>query len=242
MVGLGLVVGPVSTAQAAPGGAVRMNQLGYGAFDSKAAYVMSRSVATRFQVVDRFGRRVLSGRVGKDVGEWNATYPHVYQLDLSALKVPGHYRVEVPGVPSAGFDVRASSDRLLTSAKDKAVQFFTAQRDTAHRNDSKALVYESPSFVDPDSDQTVGELQRIGGPVDVSGGWYDAGDYLKFTHIAAYSESLLWASVRDKPDGKVLAEARHGLHWLDKLWDQRTRTLYIQVGVGAGNDTERRPG
>ncbi|MFD3402237.1 glycoside hydrolase family 9 protein [Kribbella sp. NPDC058693] len=238
VVAAGLVVGPVSTAQAAPGGAIRVNQLGYGAFDGKAAYVLSRSVATRFSVVDRFGRRVLSGSVGKDVGEWNAAYPHVYQLDLSALKVPGHYRVEVPGVASAGFDVRASADRLRSSAKDKAVGFFTAQRDTVHRNDSKALVYEIPEFVDPDSDQTVGELKRIGGPVDVTGGWYDAGDYLKFTHIAAYSESLLWASVRDRPDGKVLAEARHGLDWLDKMWDQRTRTLYIQVGVGAGNDTE----
>src|SRR5215217_6015897 len=61
---------------------------------------MSRAAATgaRFQVLDRYGRRVLSGRVGRDVGEWNATYKYVYQLDLSALKVPGSHRVEVPGV------------------------------------------------------------------------------------------------------------------------------------------------
>ncbi|WP_238151182.1 glycoside hydrolase family 9 protein [Kribbella sindirgiensis] len=221
-------------------GAVRVNQLGYGAFDGKAAYVLSRSAVTRYAVVDRHGRRVLSGPVGKDVGEWNAAYPHVYQLDLSALKVPGTYRIEVPGLPSAPFEIRASSDRLLTGAKDKAVSFFTAQRDTAHRNDARALVYETPEFVDPDTDQTVGELQRIGGPVDVTGGWYDAGDYLKFTHIAAYSDSLLWASARDarRPDRKVPAEARHGLDWLGKMWDERTRTLYIQVGVGTGNAEE----
>ncbi|TCC25451.1 glycoside hydrolase family 9 protein [Kribbella speibonae] len=236
----GLVVGSVGPVSAADGvaGAVRVNQLGYGAFDGKAAYVLSRSAVSRYEVVDRHGRRVLSGRVGKDVGEWNAAYPHVYQLDLSALKVPGSYRVEVPGLPSATFEVRASSDRLLTGAKDKAVSFFTAQRDTAHRNDAQALVYETPVFVDPDTDQTVGELQRIGGPVDVAGGWYDAGDYLKFTHIAAYSESLLWASAREKRDPKVLAEARHGLDWLGKMWDERTRTLYIQVGVGTGNAEE----
>jgi endoglucanase len=239
----GLVVGPVSMAQggAAPGGALRVNQLGYGAFGAKTAYLMSRAAATgaRFHVLDRYGRRVLSGRVGRDVGEWNATYKHVYQLDLSALEVPGSYRVEVPGVAAAGFQVRASH-RLLTGAKDKAVGFFTAQRDSAHRNDRNALVYEIPEFVDPDSDQTVGELRRIGGPVDVTGGWYDAGDYLKFTHIAAYSDSLLWASARDarKPDRAVLAEAWHGLDWLDKMWDERTRTLYIQVGVGAGNVEE----
>lgn len=236
------LVGPVSAADGVAGGAVRVNQLGYGAFDSKAAYVMTHDAATgvRYQVVDRHGRRVLSGRVGDDAGEWNATYRHVYQLDLSALKIPGSYRLEVPGMAAASFDVRASSDRLLTGAKDKAINFFTAQRDTAHRNDARALVYEIPEFVDPDTDQTVGELQQLGGPVDVTGGWYDAGDYLKFTHIAAYSESLLWASARDarQPDRKVLAEARHGLDWLDKMWDERTRTLYIQVGVGAGNAEE----
>ena len=73
--------------------------------------------------------------------------------------------------------------------------------------------------------------------MDVDGGWYDAGDYLKFTHIAAYSESLLWASARDarQPDRTLLAEARHGLYWLDKMWDERTKTLYIQVGIGTGN-------
>jgi hypothetical protein len=262
VVAAGLVVGPVSmsatsgasTAAAVPGGVVRVNQLGYGALGDKAAYVMTRDAAAgaRYQVVDRYGRRVLSGRVGGDAGEWNATYRHVYQLDLSALKVPGRYRLQVPGVASAAFRIRADADQLATGAKDKAVTFFTEQRDganvvpgrlgrqPAHLRDRAALVYDTPVFVDPDSDQTVGELHRIGGPVDVEGGWYDAGDYLKFTHIAAYSESLLWASARDarRPDRRVLAEARHGLDWLDKMWDEQTRTLYIQVGVGAGNVEE----
>ncbi|HET6985334.1 MAG TPA: glycoside hydrolase family 9 protein [Kribbella sp.] len=264
VVAAGLVVGPVSsvssastlasTSAGATSGVVRVNQLGYGALDGKAAYVMTRDAVTgvRYQVVDRHGRRVLSGRVAGDVGEWNATYRHVYQLDLSALKVPGSYRLQVPGLAAAGFEIRADADRLLTGAKDKAVTFFTEQRDganvvpgslgrrPAHLTDRAAEVYDTPVFVDPDSDQTVGELHRIGGPVDVEGGWYDAGDYLKFTHIAAYSESLLWASARDarRPDREVLAEARHGLDWLDKMWDERTKTLYIQVGVGAGNVEE----
>lgn len=252
VVAAGLVLGFVGPVEAATSGAVRVNQLGYGAFDGKAAYVLSQGAVTgkSFRVLDSRGRRVLTGRVGPELGEWNAKYKHVSQVDLSRLWVPGTYRVEVPGVASSpAFVVRADGDALATSAKDKAVTFFTEQRDganvvpgslgrkPAHLTDRAAQVYETPTFVDPDTDQTVGELRRVGGPVDVEGGWYDAGDYLKFTHIAAYSESLLWASARDarRPDRQVTNEARHGLKWLDKMWDEKSKTLYIQVGVGTGN-------
>ncbi|GAB3924630.1 glycoside hydrolase family 9 protein [Kribbella albertanoniae] len=252
VVAAGLVVGLGGPVEAVTGGAVRVNQLGYGAFDGKSAYVLSQGAVTgkSFRVVDSRGRSVLSGRVGAELGEWNAKYKHVSAVDLSRLWVPGTYRVEVPGVASSPeFVVRADGDGLATSAKDKAVNFFTEQRDgtdvvpgsldrkPSHLTDLAAQVYETPTFVNPDTDQTVGELQRVGGPVDVEGGWYDAGDYLKFTHIAAYSESLLWASARDarRPDRKVTNEARHGLKWLDKMWDEKSKTLYIQVGVGTGN-------
>ncbi|MFK4085589.1 glycoside hydrolase family 9 protein [Kribbella sp. NPDC020789] len=251
----GLVLGFVAPVEAATGGAVRVNQLGYGAFAAKSAYVLSEGKATgqSFRVVDQHGRQVLTGRVGAELGEWNAKYKHVSALDLSRLWVPGTYRVEVPGIASSvPFVVRVDGDALTRSAKDKAVTFFTEQRDganvvpgslgrkPAHLTDGSAQVYDTPVFADPETDQTVGELRRIGGPVDVEGGWYDAGDYLKFTHIAAYSESLLWASARDarRPDRQLLNEARHGLRWLDKMWDERTKTLYIQVGVGTGNVEE----
>ncbi|MEU4389812.1 glycoside hydrolase family 9 protein [Kribbella sp. NPDC023855] len=51
---------------------------------------------------------------------------------------------------------------------------------------------------------------------------------------------MLWASARDgrRPDSQLLKEARHGLTWLDKMWDERTKTLYIQVGAGTGNVEE----
>ena len=33
-----------------------------------------------------------------------------------------------------------------------------------------------------------------------------------------------------------MAEARHGLAWLSKMWDPTTRTLHLQVGIGSGNE------
>ncbi|MEV8371295.1 glycoside hydrolase family 9 protein [Kribbella sp. NPDC056861] len=252
----GLAVTPVAAAASTPqyDGLIRVNQLGYSGAAGEAAYLMTTQAAAgaRFEVVDRRGHRVLSGRAGKDAGTWNKTYQHVYKLDLSGLRRPGTYRVKVSGVPtSPAFEV-GPDRRLLNGAKDKAVTFFTEQRDganvvrgslnrkPAHLTDRAASVYDWPTFAGPDTDQTVGELRKTGGPVDVEGGWYDAGDYLKFTHIAAYSESLLWASARDGrwPDPTLLKEARHGLNWLDKMWDERTKTLYIQVGAGTGNVEE----
>lgn len=257
----GLVVTPVTAAGAGTAvgdvvgaGLIRVNQLGYSGAAGASAYLMTEQVAAgaRFEVVDKRGRRVLSGRAGADAGEWNAKYQHVYRLDLSGLRWPGTYRVKVAGVPvSPAFEV-GSDQRLAEGAKDKAVNFFTEQRDGAnvvpgslgrrpsHLTDRAAQVYDWPTFAGPDTDQTVGEMRRIDGPVDVEGGWYDAGDYLKFTHIEAHSDSLLWASARDGrwPDSTLVKEARHGLAWLDKMWDEKTKTLYIQVGAGTGNVEE----
>ena len=59
-------------------------------------------------------------------------------------------------------------------------------------------------------------LHRIGGPVDVSGGWFDAGDYLKFTHSTAYNDVLLFSSARllgrrTPPEPARRGEARSAL-------------------------------
>ena len=69
-------------------------------------------------------------------------------------------------------------------------------------------------------------LHRVGGPVDVAGGWFDAGDYLKFTHSTAYNDVLLFTSARllgHRAPQALTAEARYGLHWLEKMWDADAR-------------------
>ena len=83
-------------------------------------------------------------------------------------------------------------------------------------------------------------MHRIGGPVDVEGGWFDAGDYLKFTFTAAYADGLLYAAARalgSRAPASLLSEARYGTRWLNEMWHPRTRTLYLQVGIGSGNET-----
>jgi endoglucanase len=98
-------------------------------------------------------------------------------------------------------------------------------------------VYATPAFVTDDVIADA-DLTRIGGPVNVEGGWSDAGDYLKLTHSTAYGAITLLAASRAlgrSAPGTLDAEARHGVDWLAKMWEPRTRTLYLQVGIGSGN-------
>ena len=92
-------------------------------------------------------------------------------------------------------------------------------------------------------EKLVGDLAPNGATIDASGGWFDAGDYLKFVETHSYVVALMLIGVRDFPDQMgagsarcdFTAEAKFGLDWLQKLWDDRSRTLYYQVGIGTGN-------
>ncbi|GAA1514478.1 glycoside hydrolase family 9 protein [Sphaerisporangium rubeum] len=237
----GLATGTPS--HAAASAYIRVDQVGFAAAEAKHAYLMTAGAEPtgRFTVVDRRGRTVLTGTIGRDLGAWNTRYPHVHDLDLTRLRTPGAYRVKAGAVISPEFEVASAG--LPAGTARKVVGFFGLQRDGAradggpsHLNDRTASVYAWPRFTGPDTDQIKGGLTRIGGPVDVEGGWFDAGDYLKFTHILSYVDTLLWAAERDGAHVRHLrAEAVHGLRYLDKMWDEKTRTLYIQIGIGAGD-------
>ncbi|MDH6703404.1 endoglucanase [Kitasatospora sp. MAA19] len=241
-----------ASASAAPRAVVRVDQVGYTPGEAKQAYLMTSVSASTasFRVRDASGKEVLSGKVGASTGGWNSTYKAVHTLDLSRLTEPGDYRVEVSGPVSATspqFHI-APADELFGKLVQDNVRFFQAQRDGAdvvptelrrkpsHLADRQATVYDTPAY-DADEKVLLAPLKPVDGPVDVSGGWNDAGDFLKFTHTASYSTASLLLAQRTVPvGGKELAtESRHGLDWLDKMWDDESRTLYVQVGLGKGD-------
>ena len=95
--------------------------------------------------------------------------------------------------------------------------------------------------------------------IDASDGWWDAGDYMKYVETVSYAAALTEIGVRDfpqqmgsdapmkppAPPGAVsysgssgpgapkssdfTDEAKFGVDWLMKMWDQKTQTLYYQV-------------
>ncbi|MEU4803597.1 glycoside hydrolase family 9 protein [Actinosynnema sp. NPDC023587] len=80
----------------------------------------------------------------------------------------------------------------------------------------------SPSFKVGDglfAPVAAGPLKPAGPTVDVEGGWFDAGDFVKFTHASAYATASLLSAQRDRENPAPAAETRFGLRWLDKVWD-----------------------
>jgi len=246
---------PAASGRASTRGWVRLNQQGYLPGEPKQARLMTTAPVrgTTYRVTDPGGAVVLRGQVpARSEGSWNARIPAVYRLDLSPLRTPGRYRVSTVGGVSARspwFRVSSAED-VFGPILDAGVAFDRNQRDGAdvvpgpldrrpsHLLDRRASVYAWPRM-QPGEDLILDRhLHRIGGRVDVSGGWFDAGDYLKFTHSTAYNDVLLFSSARllgDRAPAPLLDEARVGLRWLMKMWDPRHRTLLLQVGIGSGN-------
>jgi endoglucanase len=249
-------VNPGATKQAlgAGGIVVRVNQVGFTSGAPKSAIVMTTApLRTRsFRVLDAHGRTALTGVPGRDGGGWNRPWAHTYALDFSAVKAAGTYVVVLDErgreVRSPPFDVGESDYAMLAA---RAVSFLRAQRDgtevdssvlarmPSHLEDAHARVYAMPAY---SGERLSGALRPAGGPpVDVSGGWADAGDYLKFVETASFVEDLLLYTLREHAstlgaaEPQLMAEARYGLSWLARMWNQQSRVLLYQVGIGGGN-------
>ncbi|MDQ1034073.1 endoglucanase [Streptomyces sp. V3I8] len=244
--------------------AVRVDQVGYVRGESKRAYVMGPAAAlagARFKVVDAGDDVVTAGRLGPSTGRWNAEYSSVRTIDLSALDTTGTYRVVLTGSASGrspAFRVAGARELMTPLVRDN-VRFLQAQRDGAdvhpgaagargrtlrhgpsHLADRDAAVHAPPRYDEEGTELLDERLSPTGERVDVSGGWFDAGDFLKFTGTTSYSVAELLLAQRDLPDLEELsAEASHGLAWLDRMWDGDSGTLYAQVGIGVGNDAVR---
>lgn len=227
---------------------IRLDQVGYASGEVKVAALLAPrdAAGARISVIDPSGKKVLSPTLGASRGAWNTTLRDVRPIDLSALTRPGTYRVRVDGpvtAESPPFHIETAEHLFAPLARD-SITYFQAHRDGAnqvaglwqrqasHLADRTATVYGRPRF-DAQGRMTAA-LTEAGGPVDVEGGWYDAGDFLKFTHTTAYALINMLTVQRDMPLQGLDTETRHGIDWLDKMWDPDTETLYTQVGIGSG--------
>lgn len=223
---------------------LRWNQAGYAPAQPKVLFALSTTDrAGQEWVVARDGREVRRGRFGASVAGAGDHTPFAFNhtADLGALTEPGDYVFTTADAPPATIRIAASPYARMVSLpiihlrRARSGSPDTGLRPLSHPGDA-----DTPLFV-PDGDPADGRWKPAepARTVDALGGWYDAGDHIKFTLNQAATVYHLLVAYRLQPSlfapvaggsglPDVLDEARHGLEYLMKMHPDRD-TFIIQV-------------
>lgn len=195
---------------------IRVNQLGFLPGDIKTAIVFSDVdlIGEKYFIIDnKANKSVFEFRIENNLGS-EANFNNNYSIDFSSIRKEGEYYLEVLGHKSHKFSI---SHKIYNGIVDSLLLFFKVQRcgpTNPHLHEVCHLW---------DVSQLVNSNSKEG--ADLTGGWHDAGDYIKFLSTTSYSTYLLLFSYEfdknkfsfdiDKngvPD--ILDEAKIGLDWL----------------------------
>lgn len=158
---------------------VRVNQLGYAPKLEKLATVVSeQKQPIAFRLLDNKGKAVFEGTT-KVFGPDAASGDSVHWADFSVFTTPGQgYRLEAGAAKSDPFDVEPG---IYHSLKYDALRYFYLNRSGTPIDKAYA---PNPSVARP-----AGHAKDLAAcapgigctyTLDVTGGWYDAGDYGKY--------------------------------------------------------------
>lgn len=237
----------VGAVQAGSDDFFRINQVGYGKEDAKIGLIGSKNQSSpagrKFLVVKAADANaiVYTGTVGASRPIKDTPFTGVFPCDFSVVNQEGEYKLKLEdGTLSHPFSIGVAKD--YADALALSLQFFRAQRcgnnepimhAACHLNDAKAAL-------------------------DATGGWHDAGDYIKFmvtiTYLdlnllttADYAQSYgLEAGMVDlsPANGKadLLEECKVGLdHILKMTADHAAGNFYMQVSGEEDHDQWRIP-
>ncbi len=225
---------------------IRVNEVGYVPVAEKYAYVadfpevLAADAGTRFEVHRASDDAVVYAGELTLVDEHEAfvSGEKVLKADFSALVIPGRYYVSVAGSgiePSPAFEI---GWRVFKPVLRDALRYFFYQRQGIAIQEPYAEGFARG--VGHPGDVTA-KMRSSGAVRDVSQGWYDAGDYGKYTPFAAAPiVDLLYAyetfplvfgddnnipeSGNGMPD--VLDEVKWELDWLLKMQDAQSGGFY----------------
>lgn len=233
---------------------VRWNQAGYRPHQQKVVVIMSEEdlhgEVWRIEKIDQTNdpastnRPKMEGVFGQSLpaSPDHVPFPFHYQVDLSSVTSLGEHRLSIPGATPVLIKIASAPysplipDVLRHLRVMRSGSAETLLRQSSHPGDARALVHLI------DGDPALGKWKAAPDNeiVDASGGWYDAGDQIKFTLNIAYTTYHLLLAYRlhptlfqkhhsrsELPD--VLDEALHGLDYLRRVHPAPDRFV-IQVG------------
>ncbi len=233
---------------------IQVNQIGYRPDDPKS--FVSKIPATFFTIVDYVTDEVILTSTMINQGYDTDVEGDVYRGHFDELVMTGTYQIVLnSGEESPPFDVRTD---VYNTALWLATRYFYLQRSgiAIHDNEVSGVTLK------------VGHIQpatfwgdNSGATLDVTGGWYDAGDYGRYMPTAAFSVSQLLHAFSINPDyfidsslnipesdnalPDLLDEIRWELDWMLKMqredgavYHKVTTYRYPDYGILPDEDTE----
>jgi len=235
-----LVLADLSAAQENNTIYLRANQIGYLPNEAKIAIAFSHRQASlqQFEVIEIVSGKRQWGpmKLGANAGAWG-NFAHHYRLDFSAFNQTGRFKLRIAGTTfeSLPFIIEAEAynsqqENLLAYLRQQRCGYNPFLDIVCHKKDGRSAYGPMP-------DSTY---------LDVSGGWHDAGDYLRYLLTSSNATARLLFSYREKrgkyrdefnalgqkganaiPD--ILDEAKWGLDWMLKMHPASDQ-LFHQVG------------
>ncbi|CAM2064735.1 Endoglucanase [Sulfidibacter corallicola] len=224
-----------------------LNQIGFHPEGEKRALAIGAE-REPFRVVDESGRVVFEGMLGA-ASFWPYSGQHMRCADFSAVTKSGRYRLKLKsGTTSHPFRIAEDIFRPVLTAAIKAYYFNRsgtavstalggAWARAAGHPDTRVVVHASAA-----------EPHRPAGTVLASsGGWYDAGDYNKYTVNSAFAMAVLLLALerdphfyadlevaipeRDNELPDLLDEVLYNLDWLLTMQDPTDGGVYHKLSV-----------
>jgi len=215
----------VCASRCVAGSWIRINQLGYLPDTAKAAVLISEEDIRidRFQLRDAITETVAyEGHAERyDASGWGMK--SAYRLGFSDFTAAGGYYIQAGDIKSPCFRIAddvydGTADFILRYMRQQRCGYNPYLKDSCHLHDG--TIVDHPT--------------RTGDKIDVTGGWDDASDYLRYlTTSANATVQMLFAWLHnpeaygDRYNAKgqkgengipdILDEARWGLEWLDKM-------------------------
>src|ERR1700739_5102330 len=212
-----LALWALTSAAMAQSAFVRVNQVGDVSGASKTAYLMSSGGETgaTFAVKNSSGSKVFCpAAIGAKLGSWSGGYPDVYALDFDSFTTAGTFSISVSGpiaASSPSFKVDSAAN-VYTGALSNSLFFYQNERDgpnfvatalrtaAGHLNDQSAKVYVTPNVNNSgrfSGDLTPATFNGSQPVINGEGGWWDAGDYMKFVQTTSYTVGMMLVGIRD---------------------------------------------
>lgn len=205
---------------------IRSNLVGYGIKDTKKAIAFTDiQLSGDFNLTDANGKSVLTAPIKISSAPGYGPFKNYYELDFSKITEPGKYQITINGQSTLTSTILIGH-QLYQSLPDVLLQFMRQQRcgynpffdQVCHQKDGRVMGGPMP-------DSTY---------IDVSGGWHDAGDQLKYLITGSNATARMLMAYQLYPqtfgdeknalgqDGAnlipdVLDEAKWGLDWILKL-------------------------